>query len=87
MRTGTLPLRTHYRTEIKVSTPPASGANRSRMAVGFSLKNTGFGPYINSAKSTQDAASGGISCKLTRCAEPDSAQRANHFNSIVSYAA
>ena len=28
IRAGTLPLRTHYGTEIKVSTPPAKGANR-----------------------------------------------------------
>ena len=42
MRSHTSPLRTHYRTEIKVSTPLASGANRREMAAGFRLEDAGL---------------------------------------------
>src|ERR1039458_4272038 len=34
IRTGTLTPRTHHGIEIKVSTPPASGANRERQGLG-----------------------------------------------------
>ncbi len=74
-------------TEIKVSTPLANGANRSEIAACFRLKDTGLGPYINPAKSTQESTSGGNSFKMTRYAESNLAPRAFHFNSIVSYAA
>jgi hypothetical protein len=57
------------------------------MAMLFSLKGTGFSPYINPAKSAGLQPLRESSFKLTHYAESELAARAFHFSNIVSYAA